>query len=101
MALVKDNGDGRVNDRIANYTKFWEKDSANDNESHRENRLNNYTDVVNGPSDSSEMLVPQLTEIQIGYYDGATELYEYGWAKSFHFSRFYKGEGFLQSVRTV
>jgi len=30
---------------------------------------------------------------------GATELYEYGWAQSFHFSRFYKGEGFYQSVR--
>lgn len=36
----------------------------------------------------------------LGYYDGATELYEYGWAKSFHFSRFYKGEGFEQSVRS-
>jgi SAM-dependent methyltransferase len=33
-----------------------------------------------------------------GYYDGATELYEYGWAKSFHFSRFYKGEGFTASL---
>ena len=30
-----------------------------------------------------------------GYYDGAIELYEYGWAKSFHFSRFYKGESFV------
>lgn len=35
---------------------------------------------------------------RLGYYDGATELYEYGWAESFHFSRFYKGEGFHQSV---
>ena len=33
-----------------------------------------------------------------GYYDGATELYEYGWGKSFHFSRFYKGESFTSSV---
>jgi sterol 24-C-methyltransferase len=33
-----------------------------------------------------------------GYYDGATELYEYGWAKSFHFSRFYKGEAFAASL---
>jgi hypothetical protein len=33
-----------------------------------------------------------------GYYDGATELYEYGWGTSFHFSRFYKGEGFNASV---
>ena len=45
-----------------------------------ENRLSNYTDVVNG------------------YYDGATELYEYGWAQSFHFSRFYKGEAFHASL---
>jgi hypothetical protein len=29
-----------------------------------------------------------------GYYDGMTELYEYDWAKSFHFSCFYKGESF-------
>jgi len=33
-----------------------------------------------------------------GYYDGATELYEYGWAKSFHFSRFYKGEALAASL---
>jgi sterol 24-C-methyltransferase len=36
--------------------------------------------------------------IFLGYYDGATELYEYGWAQSFHFSRFYKGEGFAASL---
>lgn len=34
----------------------------------------------------------------LGYYDGATELYEYGWSKSFHFSRFYKGEAFAASL---
>jgi sterol 24-C-methyltransferase len=34
----------------------------------------------------------------VGYYDGATELYEYGWAQSFHFSRFYKGEAFAASL---
>jgi sterol 24-C-methyltransferase len=33
-----------------------------------------------------------------GYYDGATDLYEYGWSQSFHFSRFYKGEAFLASL---
>jgi sterol 24-C-methyltransferase len=33
-----------------------------------------------------------------GYYDGATDLYEYGWGQSFHFSRFYKGESFVASV---
>ncbi len=33
-----------------------------------------------------------------GYYDGTTQLYEFGWAPSFHFSRFYKGESFLASL---
>ena len=36
--------------------------------------------------------------VVLGYYDGATELYEYGWSQSFHFSRFYKGEAFLASL---
>lgn len=40
--------DGRVKERVSNYTGFWEKDSANDNEAQRSNRLNNYTDVING-----------------------------------------------------
>jgi sterol 24-C-methyltransferase len=44
---------------------------------------------------SCEWLV--VTE-DTGYYDGATELYEYGWAQSFHFSRFYKGEAFIASL---
>jgi sterol 24-C-methyltransferase len=39
-----------------------------------------------------------FTFSRIGYYDGATELYEYGWAQSFHFSRFYKGEAFAASL---
>lgn len=34
----------------------------------------------------------------VGYYDGATILYEYAWAGSFHFSRFNKGEGFIASL---
>jgi len=79
MSLIKENGDGRDNSRIANYTAFFEN-SQNDNETHKENRLNNYATVVNG------------------YYDGVTEIYEFGWARSFHFSRFYKGEGFQQSL---
>lgn len=96
------NGDGRVGDRITNYTGFWEKDSKNDGEEQRKNRLENYTEVVNGASLTVQFVkfcfacVPDLRIL--GYYDGATELYEFGWARSFHFSRFYKGEGFEQSV---
>ncbi|EIN08360.1 delta-sterol C-methyltransferase [Punctularia strigosozonata HHB-11173 SS5] len=73
-------GDGRVNKRIENYTAFWQKDMSKEQTADTENRTENYTDVVNG------------------YYDGATELYEYGWAQSFHFSRFYKGEAFHASL---
>ncbi|TDL18780.1 delta-sterol C-methyltransferase [Rickenella mellea] len=73
-------GDGRVNQRIENYTNFWQKDMKQEQKVDTENRVDSYTDVVNG------------------YYDGATELYEYGWAQSFHFSRFYKGEAFAASL---
>jgi len=72
--------DGRVGSRIENYSDFWQKDTAKEDQVDSDNRLENYTDVVNG------------------YYDGATELYEYGWARSFHFSRFYKGEAFAASL---
>ncbi|KAI5987630.1 S-adenosyl-L-methionine-dependent methyltransferase [Pisolithus albus] len=72
--------DGRQQKRVERYTKFWQKDLTHESDADNKNRLDKYTDVVNG------------------YYDGATELYEYGWAQSFHFSRFYKGEGFLASL---
>ncbi|KAF8321915.1 S-adenosyl-L-methionine-dependent methyltransferase [Cantharellus anzutake] len=77
--MSQENGDGRVHERMANYTGFFET-SEKDSETHKENRLHSYTDVVNG------------------YYDGATLLYEYAWGRSFHFSRFYRGESFHQSV---
>lgn len=32
------------------------------------------------------------------YYNLATDLYEYGWAQSFHFCRFSKGESFKQAL---
>ena len=43
-------------------------------------------------------LANSLFHSHVGYYDGATELFEYGWAQSFHFSRFYKGEAFAASL---
>ncbi|WFD00526.1 sterol 24-C-methyltransferase [Malassezia yamatoensis] len=65
---------------IADYTKFWQSDSKKDSEVDQKNRLDQYTSVVNG------------------YYDGATELYEYGWGRSFHFARYFPGEGFNQAI---
>ena len=32
------------------------------------------------------------------YYNIATDLYENGWGQSFHFCRFYRGEGFCQAI---
>jgi sterol 24-C-methyltransferase len=72
--------DGRQGQRIQNYTKFWQKDLNKEADSDTNNRVESYADVVNG------------------YYDGATDLYEYGWAGSFHFSRFFKGEAFAASL---
>ncbi|KAK7040867.1 Delta(24)-sterol C-methyltransferase [Paramarasmius palmivorus] len=74
--LPSGQAEGRVNDRLAKYTKFWRKDLEQDTERDQETRLEEYQDVVNG------------------YYDGATILYEWAWSKKFHFGRFFKGEGF-------
>ena len=91
--------DARVGQRIENYTNFWQKDMAKEEDVDTENRVDSYTDVVNGECDFSPSRFPFLIfSHPTGYYDGATELYEYGWAKSFHFSRFYKGEGFTASL---
>ena len=73
--------DGRVPERIASYTQFWDADASKDSAEHTANRIEH------------------AQSLTASYYDGATELYEYGWAQSFHFSRFYLGEGFKQSVR--
>jgi len=80
--LAKNNGNGDVRNRagIANYTKHWNADSTKDTAEQMDARKTSYTDVVNG------------------YYDGATELYEYGWGTSFHFARYYKGEAFYQAI---
>ena len=72
--------DGRVGSRVENYASFWNKDLKKETDSDNQNRLESYTDVVNG------------------YYDGATELYEYGWSQSFHFCRFYPGEAFAAAL---
>lgn len=38
----------RKADRVNNYTKQWEKDAKDDNETHMQARLDNYTELVNG-----------------------------------------------------
>jgi len=80
QAVIKVNGDVRNRKGIQNYTKFWNEDSAQDTAAHTEERKEKYSDVING------------------YYDGATEIYEWAWGSSFHFSRYYKGEAFYQAI---
>lgn len=73
-------GDGRQSERIVNYTKHWNNDLKREHEGNTQARISNYEDLVNG------------------YYDGVTELYEYGWSQSFHFCRFNKGEAFQAAL---
>jgi sterol 24-C-methyltransferase len=40
--------DGRVTDRIENYTKFWNADPLKEQDADNAKRLDSYTDVVNG-----------------------------------------------------
>lgn len=48
MSTVPALADGRVNSRIGNYAAFWQKDISKEAAVDTENRLENYTDVVNG-----------------------------------------------------
>jgi sterol 24-C-methyltransferase len=90
--------DGRVGSRIENYAGFWQKDIKKEAQADSDVRVENYTDVVNGTIYPTHFRSSSHSLFPSGYYDGATELYEYGWAKSFHFSRFYKGEAFAASL---
>jgi hypothetical protein len=40
--------DGRQGGRIQNYTKFWQKDISKEADVDNQNRVESYTDVVNG-----------------------------------------------------
>ena len=38
----------RSAERVSNYSSYWQKDSADDNATHRAIRFDKYTDLVNG-----------------------------------------------------
>lgn len=40
--------DGRQKNRMEAYTKFWQNDMTKEKEVDTDNRLNSYTEVVNG-----------------------------------------------------
>jgi sterol 24-C-methyltransferase len=56
-------GDIRNRARIEKYTQFWKPESKQDTEKDNQHRIKEYESVTNS------------------YYDGATDLYEYGWGK--------------------
>ena len=51
--------DGRQENRISNYTKFWQNDMSKEKDVDTANRLSSYTDVVNGAwiTDTDSFLV--------------------------------------------
>jgi sterol 24-C-methyltransferase len=78
LAILTKNKDAQK-EATSTYFKFWDdKTAKNETEEDIKARSANYTDLVNS------------------YYNIATDLYEYGWSQSFHFCRFYIGEGFHQ-----
>ena len=77
MAILKKNSAAQKQ-AASTYFQFWDRAASNDTDDDVKARSEKYTDLVNA------------------YYNLATDLYEYGWAESFHFCRFYKGEGFYQ-----
>lgn len=66
---------------VDEYFKHWDnKASADETEETRKARRDEYATLTRH------------------YYNLATDLYEYGWGQSFHFSRFSKGEPFRQAL---
>ncbi|KAI8971521.1 sterol 24-C-methyltransferase [Mycotypha africana] len=63
------------------YFSMWGKDANNDTEENEKDRASRYSTLVNA------------------YYNLATDFYEYGWGKSFHFCRFYPGEEFHLAMK--
>jgi len=66
---------------VDEYFKHWDNKAAKDEtEADREARKSEYATLTRH------------------YYNLGTDLYEYGWAQSFHFCRFAYGEPFLQAI---
>ena len=49
--------DGRQENRISNYTKFWQNDMSKEKDVDTSNRLESYTEVVNGERDHTRIRV--------------------------------------------
>lgn len=47
-STITKRSDGRVTDRMENYTKFWNVDTSKEGDADNAKRLESYADVVNG-----------------------------------------------------
>ncbi|KAK7205974.1 sterol 24-C-methyltransferase [Myxozyma melibiosi] len=80
MSAISKNDDAQKA-AVDEYFKFWDnKRPSNETEEDKKGRLTEYATLTKH------------------YYNLVTDFYEYGWGTSFHFSRFYKGEAFKQSI---
>ncbi|KAK9353545.1 S-adenosyl-L-methionine-dependent methyltransferase [Lipomyces doorenjongii] len=80
VAAISKNADAQKA-AVAEYFKHWDnKRPSTETEDDKKTRLEEYATLTKH------------------YYNLVTDFYEYGWGTSFHFSRFYKGEAFRQSI---
>ncbi|KAK9480238.1 S-adenosyl-L-methionine-dependent methyltransferase [Lipomyces japonicus] len=80
FAAVSKNADAQKA-AVDEYFKHWDnKKPSNETEDDKKQRLEEYASLTRH------------------YYNLVTDFYEYGWGTSFHFSRFYRGESFKQSI---
>ena len=57
--------DGREERRVEGYTKFWQKDLTHEGEVDHKNRIDSYTDVVNGLSFLFHLYSPLTTSHRV------------------------------------
>ncbi|KAK9319451.1 S-adenosyl-L-methionine-dependent methyltransferase [Lipomyces orientalis] len=80
IAAISKNADAQKA-AVTEYFKHWDnKRPSTETEEDKKTRLEEYATLTKH------------------YYNLVTDFYEYGWGTSFHFSRFYKGEAFKQSI---
>ncbi|KAI8337451.1 S-adenosyl-L-methionine-dependent methyltransferase [Chlamydoabsidia padenii] len=74
--------DDTLNNQVAkSYQSLWQdQDKLKDNDSFVDDRREKAQSMTNS------------------FYDLVTDFYEYGWGKSFHFARLYKGDTFEQNI---
>jgi sterol 24-C-methyltransferase len=98
MSMMKKNSNSHKN-VTREYVGHWEANGdVLDGESARDVRKGEYMSLVNKYVTIRESRSNPYWCRFFSYYDLATDLYEEGWAQSFHFCRFAPAESFLQAL---